>query len=145
MSRYLLDTNIFVYARGRDHSYRDPCRSVLRAARDGHIQPEASVEVVQEFAHLLLRRAVDRAQALEEAAEVRGQVRLHAFDADVLQRALSLLGRYPDLGARDAVHAATALEAGVGRIVSVDRVFDSLSELDRIDPAAEQAPWASQG
>ena len=144
MSRYLLDTNVFVYARGRDHAYREPCRSVLRAARSGHIQLEASVEVVQEFAHLLLRRAVDRAQALEEAAEVRGQCRLHAFDDDVLQRSLWLLGRYPDLGARDAVHAATALESGVGRIVSVDRVFDVLSELHRIDPAAAGAPWARQ-
>lgn len=145
MSRYLLDTNVFVYARGQAHPYRDPCRSVLRAARDGIIQLEASVEVVQEFAHLLLRRAVDRGQALEEAAEVRGQCRLHAFDAEVLQRALSLLGRYPGLGARDAVHAATALEAGVGRIVSIDRMFDSLSEVDRVDPAAAEAPWASQG
>lgn len=145
MSRYLLDTNVFVYARGLDHPYREPCRAVLRAARAGHIQAEASVEVVQEFTHLLLRRAVDRTQALEEAAEVRGQVRLHAFDADVLQRALSLLGRYSDLGARDAVHAATALEAGVGGIVSVDRVFDSLSELDRIDPAAATTPWVARG
>lgn len=144
MSRYLLDTNVFVYARGRAHPYRDPCRSVLRAARGGHIEAEASVEVVQEFAHLLLRRALERAQALEEADEVRSQCRLHPFDADVLQRALWLLGRYPALGARDAVHAATALEAGVGRIVSVDRVFDSLSELERIDPAAEAAPWTSR-
>lgn len=145
MSRYLLDTNVFIYARGRSHPYRDPCRSVLRAGRSGQIQPEASVEVVQEFAHLLLRRAVDRAQALEEAAEVRGQCRLHAFDGDVLQRALSLLGHYPDLGARDAVHAATALETGIGRIVSVDRAFDSLTGLDRIDPAAVGAPWTSEG
>ena len=142
MTRYLLDTNVFVYARGRAHPYREPCRSVLRAARDGHIQPEASVDVVQEFAHVLLHRSVDRGQALEEAAEVRDQCRLHAFDGEVLQGALSLLRRYPDLGARDAVHAATALQAGVGRIVSVDKIFDSLGELERIDPAAANAPWA---
>ncbi len=141
MTRYLLDTNVFVYARGRDHPYREPCRSVLRAGRDGRIRVEASVEVVQEFTHLLLRRTDDREQALAEAAEVRDQCQLHPFDGQVLQRALRLLQQHTDLGVRDAVHAATALHAGIGRIISVDRAFDAVADLDRVDPAAPGSPW----
>lgn len=38
------------------------------------------------------------------------------------------------LGGRDAVHAATALEAGIGASVSPDAVFDEIDGLTRIDP-----------
>lgn len=142
MSRYLVDTNVFVYARGREHPYREPCRAVLEAARDGLVVLEASVEVVQEFAHLLLRRVQDRAEALAEVTELRSQCRVHAFDLAVLRGALELLGRYPQLGVRDAVHAATAVRAGIGQIISTDQAFDPVREVVRVDPAAPGAPWS---
>lgn len=144
MSRYLADTSLFVYARGRQHPYREPCRAVLRAARDGLIDLEASVEVVQEYAHLLLRRGVDRSAALDEAAEVRGQCRLHPFGLDVLREVMALLRRHPALGVRDAVHAATAVHAGLPAILSTDRVFDGISAIVRVDPAAQDVPWAGR-
>lgn len=134
MTRYLIDTNIFVYARGVEHRYREPCRDVLRAARDGAVALEASVEVAQEFAHLLLRRGVDRLAALEEVAELRDQCRLHAFDVEVWRLVTRLLAEHSQLGVRDAVHAATAVRAGISAIVSTDRVFDGVADLLRIDP-----------
>ncbi len=145
MSRYLVDTNVFVYARGGDHPYRVPCRSVLRAAAAGIVDLEASVELVQEFAHLLLRRSIDREDALEEVDDVRSQCRLHPFDHDVLQTSLGLLRRHPGLGVRDAVHAGTALRAGITQILGADRVFDSIHELRRVDPAHAGAPWLAAG
>lgn len=141
MSRYLVDTNIFVYARGRDHPYRGPCRAVLEAVRDGLVVLEASVELVQEFAHLLLRRGVGREQALDEIEEVRSQCRLHPFDVPVLHEATALLRRYPQLEVRDAVHAATAVQAGLPAIVSTDIAFDAVDEVQRIDPARRENPW----
>lgn len=142
MNRYLVDTNIFVYARGREHPYREPCRALLRAAGDGLIQLDGSVEVVQEFTHLLVRRGLDREQVLAEAREVRSQYRLHAFDEDVLRTVLTLLANYTELGVRDAVHAATALRAGITQIVSADHVFDAVGEVTRVDPADAAAPWS---
>lgn len=141
MSRYLVDTNVFVYARGRDHPSREPCRAVLRSAADAIITLEASVEVVQEFAHLLLRRAVGRAAAMGEVDEVRRQCRVHPFDMEVLDGAMSLLRRHPELGVRDAVHAATAIRVGIAQIISADQVFDLLTEIVRVDPADPGAPW----
>lgn len=38
------------------------------------------------------------------------------------------------VGGRDAVHAATALEAGISVIVSPDSDFDGIDGLSRIDP-----------
>jgi hypothetical protein len=141
VNHYLVDTNVFLYARGKDHPYRDPCRAVLRAAGDRHLILEASVEIVQEYAHVLLRRGVDRSSALEETDEVRSQCRLHAFDNAVLTHATRLLRKYEALGVRDAVHAATAVHAGLPRLLSADRVFETLEEITRVDPAQPDAPW----
>lgn len=141
MRRYLVDTNVFVYARGAVHGYREPCRAILRAAADGRIRLEASVELVQEFAHLPLRRQPDRMDALEQVEEVRSQCRLHPFDEDVLTASLDLLGRHPALGVRNAVHAATALRVGLNAIISADRAFDEVAGLSRVDPIDPGEAW----
>ena len=60
---------------------------------------------------------------------------VHDFDARVLQRALELVGTHERIGGRDAVHAATALVAGIAAIISPDRAFDRVPGLRRIDPA----------
>lgn len=142
MRHYLIDTNVLIYARGAAHHYREPCREILRAAAKGTIQIEASVELLREFAHLLLRWQPDRLDALAEIEEARSQVRLHPFDDEVLRDSMDLLRRYPVLGVRDALHAATALGAGLTVIISADRVFDDLAELDRIDPSESAARWS---
>ncbi len=143
--RFLVDTSIFLYARGVDHPYRTPCREVLRTAADGGIALDGSVEVVQEYVHVLLRRAMPRQAALDEADEVSRQCRLHPLDAAVLTTSLRLLRGHADLGVRDAVHAATALSAGLDMIISTDRVFDRVDGLTRLDPADASAPWSPGG
>jgi hypothetical protein len=145
MMRLLVDTNVFLYARGGEHPYRGPCRSALRAGAAGSVNLEVSVEAVQEFAHVLLRRRSDRAEALREIAEMRSLCRVLPFDDDVLRGALDLLGEHSALGARDAVHAATAVNAGIGTMLSTDRVFDGLGALTRLDPTDAKAPWFAHG
>lgn len=145
MTRVLIDTNVFLYARGRAHDHRDPCRAVLRAAAQGSVRLEASVEVVQEFTHVLIRRGIDRSSAVIQAQEVGAQCLLHAFDEDVLARALALVAANPTLGMRDAVHAATALGTDIEHVVSADRVFDSVEGITRVDPLDPDAPWNQTG
>lgn len=134
MISYLVDTNVFLYARGQDHPYRDPCRTIVRAAQQRRVQLEASVELLMEFTHVLLRRSVPRPDALLEAEDVRAQCRLHDFDAGVLAEAMRLLRTHVALAARDAVHAATAIRAEIPLVLSADRVFDGLTDLRRVDP-----------
>lgn len=145
MTRYLVDTNVFLYARGSDHVYREPCRLVLEGLRRGKVQLVASTELVQEFVHVLLRRGVDRSEAVNEAHEVRRQCRMHPFDSEVLTLALELVRRYSQLGARDAVHAATAVASGIPQILSADHVFDAITEVDRVDPRHASDALAAQG
>jgi uncharacterized protein len=134
--RFLVDTNVFLYARGQDHPYREPCRAVLRAAAQGDLELEASVEMVQEFTHVLLRRGVERSVAIDQTNEVRSQCKIHPFDVPVLDQVTALLGRHPRLGVRDAVHLATAVRSGLTVILSTDRIFDSVDEVTRVDPTA---------
>lgn len=134
-----MDTNVFLYARGFDHPYRQPCRTVLEAAGNGRVRLVASVGLVQEFIHVLLRRGVPGDEALEEAEEVWRQCQVHPFDEAVLMRVFGLLRQYPRLGVRDAVHVATALAIGVPQVLSADQVFDSIVEIDRIDPVSAAA------
>lgn len=134
MTTYLVDTNVFLYARGREHPYRSACRSVLRAAQLRRIALEASVELVQEFAHVLLRRGAERPAALREADEVAAQCRLHDFDVGVLGDAVRLLRHHDGLGCRDAIHAATALRAGLVQVVTADRALAGVGGLERVDP-----------
>ncbi|MBA3417159.1 MAG: type II toxin-antitoxin system VapC family toxin [Geodermatophilaceae bacterium] len=141
-SRYLVDTNVFLYARGPEHRYRAPCRRILTGVRDGEIQLLASVELIQEFVHVLLLRGLDRSLVMDEAGEARRQCTMQPFDGQVLTTALGLLRHYPGLGARDAVHTATAIAAGVPRVLSADRVFDDLDEVERVDPVSAAAELA---
>ena len=55
--------------------------------------------------------------------------------ADMVQ-ALSLYRRYPEVQARDAVHAAVMKNNQVMLIITADRHFDRFVGLQRVDPAA---------
>jgi uncharacterized protein len=132
--RFLYDTSVFVYARGAEHEHREPCRDLVRLAAQGVLTGEASVELIQEYAHILRRRGLDGTRVREQARDVAGLCLLHDFGEDDLRLALNLVATHPGLRVRDAVHAATALRRGISAIVSPDRDFDGIAGLERLDP-----------
>lgn len=135
MRRFLYDTAVFVYAIGADHEYREPCRQLVALAGDGVIVGDASVELLQELVHVRARRTGDRAGSVRLARRVASLCRLQSVEPEDLTMALRLFETHEALGARDAVHAATALNRGIDAIVSPDRDFDGVPGLERIDPA----------
>lgn len=137
MRRVYLDSNVFLYAIGTEHRYRDPCRTLIRAVGEGAVRAETSAETIQEIVHHRRRRAdPDATGQGRRAAELCSAV--HAVDRALVLSALRLIDRSPSLPTRDAVHAATALEIGA-LLVSTDSDFDEVDELERIDPADEVA------
>lgn len=135
MRRFLYDTAVFVYAVGADHPYRGPCREIIERARRRELAGEASVELVQEFAHVRLRRTADRHEAIDLAHAVAGLCRLHDFAKEDLPLTLALLRQHDGLAVRDACFAATALNHEIDAILSPDPAFDAVAGLERIDPA----------
>ena len=79
-------------------------------------------------------RKTDRLTAVRQARDAADLCVLHDFDDQVLRKALDLVAEIDDLGGRDAVHAATALQHGLAAIISPDRAFDEIPGLLRLDP-----------
>jgi uncharacterized protein len=133
--RFLYDTSVFVYALGGEHPYREPCRDIVHRAAIGELQGEASADLLQEFAHQRLRRTGDRTAAARTTRNIAKLVWWHPLEPDDVQRGIDLFERHPQLGARDAVFAALAINRRVDAILSTDRAFDEVDGLERIDPA----------
>jgi len=134
--RVFLDTNVFLYAVGGPHSERDACRMLLRRVGDGTVEATVNTEVIQEILFVLTRRGHGR-EALKLAGDVASLFPelLSVTRADMIA-ACKLLGRHPKLSVRDAVHAATMLNAGLHIVVSVDPDFDWLPDIRRVAPSA---------
>jgi uncharacterized protein len=143
VGRALIDSAVFVYAVGADHPYREPCRRLVDALGRDAFQGEISVEAVQEFLHQRIRRTGDRAEATRLARHMAGLCPLHDVTVADLRAALELVAAYDQLQARDAIHAATALNRGIAAIISPDPDFDGLAHLQRIDPADAAAALES--
>lgn len=138
MRRFLYDTSIFVYALGGEHRYKEPCREVVRRAAIGDLQGEASGDLLQELVHQRARRTGDRRSAAAAARNVAKLVWLHPVEPNDVQRGIDLFETHADLDARDAVFAALAINRGIDAILSTDRAFDEIDDLERIDPADER-------
>lgn len=134
MTRVYADSNVFLYAIGTEHRYREPCRALIRALARGKLSAETSAETIQEVVHHRRRRGDEQAtERGRRAADLCTAV--HPFDRAVMVDSLELIDRHPDLPTRDAVHAATALATGITLLISTDRDFDPLNGLERIDPS----------
>lgn len=138
MKRIYVDTNVFLYAIGTEHRYRDPCRELVRAMGARKLRAETSVETLQEIVHHRRRRgdqtATERARRAVALCEA-----VHPLDTEMALAALDLIDRHPGLPTRDAVHAATARTLGIGIVLSADSDFDPVGGIERIDPLDQAA------
>jgi predicted nucleic acid-binding protein len=129
-----LDSNVFLYAIGGDGPHREPCRQVLAAVGRGALDGVTSSEVLQEVLHVRSRR-IDMKDATTAARSAAGIVAdVLPISADDVLDACGLLDSHPNLGARDALHVAVMKNSRIGLLVSVDRDFDALKTIKRLDP-----------
>lgn len=129
-----LDTNIFLYAAGASHPWREACAKVLRRVADGSLDATINSEVVQEILYVLSRHG-RRDEALKLAGHLTALFPdLLGVTRDDMVGACELLRRYPGLSVRDAVHVGTMLRNGLKTLVSVDSDFDQVSEIRRVAP-----------
>lgn len=129
-----LDANVLMYAAGKDHPYREPCREVLRRIETEDLLVVTNVEVLQELLHRYRSLGQpDLATTIYEATKDLCEEILSVTEDD-LDHAHEILQADSSINVRDAVHAATALRRGVQGILSTDRHFDDLSGIRRFDP-----------
>ncbi len=143
MARILLDANVFMYAAGGEHPYRDPARSIVQRLADSRgLQPwtpcvdsELFQEIAYRYAsigkahvgHQLQRHILAlplRVLAVDEAV-VGAFIDAQAHHADALE--------HRRIAVRDLLHLAVMSVHGIGAILTADRDFDGLPGVRRVD------------
>lgn len=132
---YFIDANIPMYAAGSEHPLKAPCVAILEAAARRKMMAVTDAEVLQEMLH--------RCTAREQRARAVDICRLFLkvvpdvlpVTREAVEQVLDLHLRFPQLQARDSLHAAVMLRHGVTHIISADQHFDGLLDVSRVDPA----------
>lgn len=115
-----LDTNVLMFAVGRDHPLKAPARALLRDAVAGP-PLVTSAEVLQELLHAY--GPVDRLDTFDDALALvdgLGVVVWDLTDADV-RMARALAATHPTLTARDLIHLAACRRRGATDLATFDR------------------------
>jgi uncharacterized protein len=120
-----VDTNVFMYAVGREHPLRSEARAFFLAHLESAEVLVSSAEVMQELVHAYL--PVNRIDALDAAFTLaRTQLgSIWPVEAEDVELARSLIDRHPALAARDLLHLACCTRRGVTRVQTYDRALDS--------------------
>jgi hypothetical protein len=125
-----------MYAVGAEHPLKEPCLAILRSIASGELAAVSDVEVCQEILHRYTSLG-EREQALHVARLfIKLVPETLPITKEDLLLSLEMHQRYPSLQARDSLHTAVMSNNGIQFIISADRHFDEVDEIERIDPSA---------
>jgi predicted nucleic acid-binding protein len=133
----VLDTTVLVYALGADHPLRGPVRALLEAAHDEVVRLTTTVEVIQEFAHVVARRRGRKEAVVRAKDYLVGLSPLAQPEEGDLLEGLGIFGRLDSLGSFDSVLAAMALRRNWA-LASADRAFSRVEGLLHLDPSSSR-------
>jgi len=122
------DSDAFLAFLRDEEGRADECQAVIQGAREGRVRIVTSAltlaEVVMLPGHDKLAEAAGKTIRALFANE---WIVLRDVDRFIAQKAQDLVWTYRDLRPKDAIHVATALEAGVACLDTYDKVLLSLS------------------
>jgi predicted nucleic acid-binding protein len=120
-----VDTNVFMYAVGREHPLRERARAFLvESLKTGEVLV-TSAGVLQELLHAYL--PVGRLETLDAALMLaRGRMaHLWPMEAADVDLARTLVARHSALQARDLLHVACCMRRDVEQVMTFDRALAS--------------------
>ncbi|MBI4374107.1 MAG: type II toxin-antitoxin system VapC family toxin [Deltaproteobacteria bacterium] len=130
-----VDTNIFMYAVGKDHPYKLPSLKFFEESADGKHEIAINVEVLQEILYRFWAiRKIEKGYDLFGYAKHLSDWILPISQSEI-DKAKDLMKGTPGLSPRDALHAASMLKNRISTILSYDQHFDQITALKRIEPA----------
>lgn len=136
-----IDTNIPMYAAGRDDPYKSACLHILQEIANGSLALEAytSVEVFQEilYRYSSIGRLKEGLQIFDNFYTLM-QGHIYEVTPKTIQRMRHLFEKYPQARARDLVHLAVMIEHQVPKIYTVDQHFDHFDEAQRLEPIVQR-------
>lgn len=116
-----VDTNVIMYAVGREHPLREEARSFFERSLEREVALATSAEVLQELLHAYL--PVGRVGTLDSALSLTDAriPTVWSLDAEDVRLARALLDSHPALSGRDLVHLASCQRRSVDGIKTFDR------------------------
>jgi predicted nucleic acid-binding protein len=134
MPTYFIDTNVFLYAKGKEHPLKPACVSMIKRIGENEITAIINTEVIQEILY--------RYQSIKNLplglSLAKQAIQISSFILPVtatdLSLAMDILEAHPQIQTRDAFHAATMINNGIKEILSTDAHFDLIPEIRRIAP-----------
>ncbi|MXY98442.1 MAG: type II toxin-antitoxin system VapC family toxin [Gemmatimonadetes bacterium] len=127
-----VDTNVFMYAVGKEHALKAQASEFFRASVHNHDQLCTSAEVLQELLHVYL--AENRLPTFETAVRLISDLEIEVWpldDQDVYL-AHQMHERFPTIQARDLCHWASCQRRGIGDVKTFDSVFNSILDSKKI-------------
>lgn len=130
----LIDTNIFMYAAGKESPQRAPCQRFLERIVAGE-GPAActDTEVLQEILHRYRTLKVPEVGFQIFDAVSRLGIPILAVTDRVMAEARRLLEDHPILSTRDCVHLGVMREHGIEEVFSYDGGFSEVSWVKRYE------------
>jgi uncharacterized protein len=120
-----VDTNVFMYAVGREHPLRAPAQKFFLNSRRRESHLVISAEVLQELMHAYL--PVNRISTLDAALELvaRTVSEVWPLEPEDITFARALIRDHGTIGARDLLYLACCRRRGVERIKTFDKSLES--------------------
>ena len=130
----LIDTNVFMYAAGKESPQKVPCQRFLETIVEGEAPAVCTnAEVLQEILHRYRTlRVPEVGFQLFDAVTHLGIPILPVTDR-AMAEARRLLEEYPALSTRDSVHLGVMREHGIEEILSYDTGFSDVSWVKRLE------------
>ncbi|MFH1142072.1 MAG: type II toxin-antitoxin system VapC family toxin [Chloroflexota bacterium] len=130
----LLDTNVILYAAGRDHRYKEPCARILQEVAEGSTLYAIDTELLQEVLYVYASRG-ERARGLATFDYLLALFpNPFPVSREEMAMARRLLGLDSVLSPRDAIHAAVVQTQMLEGIITSDRAFREIPGLAVFDP-----------
>lgn len=129
-----IDTNIIMYAAGKEHKYKNSCLNVLKRISNGEIAAVSDSEVLQEilYRYWSIGKLNEGLQIFSDFDKLIPTI-LSVNRQDLLA-ARDFLKKYPKIKPRNAIHAAIMVSHKINTIISTDTDFEQIKEIERINP-----------
>ena len=136
INKVFVDTNIAMYAAGKDHEHKKPCLEMLELIADGKLLAFTDAEVFQEILHrfIAFKSLETGFQIFDNFYDLIRTEKILAITAEDIMKARKLAKKYSQAKARDLLHLAVMVNHDLRFIVTVDAHFEEFKEVERLDP-----------
>ena len=135
--RVFIDTNIPMYAAGKDHPLKKSCLNILESTAKGEIEAFTDAEVFQEilYRYFYINQRKTGFEVFDLFAIIMDGSILPVRHGDIMQaRLLAEKEAAYYLSPRDLIHLAVMLNNGIRHIVTADLGFAGFPGIEVIAP-----------